>query len=572
MRLCATLAAAAAIAAGTLLAAPPGAAAPLHVTGTAAVEATAFLRDGTLEVSGRLIDDRGVPLRGGEVRVMLDVDSRDRRPPESPSPCRGAPRPRVTGAEIAQLTDEAGAFCLTLAPTLTAEHVTVRYPGDGEHEASPATAVPVITGPRSLALGFAPTPRRLELDAGDPRIWIRADAIPPAASPERIALELLLGAPDGATQPVAEAWASTGERTALQLPVTALGSPGRATLLLRFAGSAGLPPATRQVVVEKTARVELALAAPPQDEASRERARVFVRVSSRLGPVSTGSVELRLGERTVGAAPVVDGTASPIATFGAAPDGPVHLTARYLPDSPWWLPGEPLAVTVTVPPLPVWRRWPWMLAGAGVALWVLRGWRRPGARVKHEPALTPELPPGRPAVEVVSLGPERGGWQGRVRDAHLGGPIVNAEVTVAETSPAGSRVLAHAITDAEGHFQLGAVAVAGASARLRVEASWHSTLERPVPAPGELLVSLVTRRRAILDRLVGWAERVGRPWFWGAAEPTPGQLARVARERGEAGVAAWAEAAEAAAFGADPVDASREQAVAEREPPGHGSR
>lgn len=559
-------------AAGMLLGAPRAAATPLHVTGTAGVEASALLRDGALEVSGRLLDDRGVALRGAEVRVGLGEEGLRPRPPPTPSACRGAPRPRVTEAEIAQLTDDTGTFCLVITPAAPTDRVTVRYPGDDDHDASPITAVPVVAGPRSVALGFAPTPRHLALDAGDPRIWVRAEVIPPGASPERVALAVLVANPDGGEQPVAEVSTSSGERTAVPLPVAALGGPGRATLLLRFTGAGELPPATRRVVVEKTARVDLALAGPPQGDVSRVSVRVPVRATSRLGPVSTGSVELRWGEQTVGAAPVVAGTANPVARLDAAPGAPLSLTARYLPDSPWWLAGEPLAITLALPPAPLWRRWPWMLAGAGAALWVLRGWRRPGARAPHEPAPAPALPPGKPAVEVLSVGRAHGGWQGHVRDAHLGSPIALAEVAVLGPSAAGSRILARAVTDEGGQFRLGPADGSSDGARLRVEAPWHSALEQPVPASGELLVSLVTRRRAILDRLVGWAERVGRPWFWGPAEPTPGHVARVARERGDAGVAAWAEAAEAAAFGAEPVDSVRERAVAERAPPAHGSR
>jgi len=557
---------------GMLLGAPRAAAAPLHVTGTAGVEASALLRDGALEVSGRLLDDRGVAVRGAEVRLGLGAEGSRPRPPPTPSACRGAPRPRVTETEVAQLTDDTGAFCLVFAPASPTDRVTVRFPGDGDHEASPVTEVPVLAGPRSVALGFAPTPRHLALDAGDPQIWVRAEVIPPGARPERLPLAVVVADPDGSERPVTEAWTSTGDRTAVRLPVAALGEPGRATLLLRFVGSSELPPATRRVVVEKTARVELALAEPPQGDASRLSVRVPVRTQSRLGPVSTGSVELRWGERTVGAAPVVDGTASPVARLDAPPGTPVDLTVQYLPNSPWWLAGEPLSITVAVPPAPLWRRWPWMVAGAGAALWVLRGWRRPRARAPQQAEPAPASPPGKPAVEVLSVGPAHGGWQGRVRDAHLGSPVALAEVAVLGPSTAGSRVLTRAVTDEEGWFQLEPADGSSEGAHLRVEAPWHSALERPIPASGELLVSLVTRRRAILDRLVSWAERVGHPWFWGSAEPTPGHVARVARERGDAGVAAWAEAAEAAAFGAEPVDSVRERAVAERAPPAHGSR
>ena len=79
---------------------------------------------------------------------------------------------------------------------------------------------------------------------------------------------------------------------------------------------------------------------------------------------------------------------------------------------------------------------------------------------------------------------------------------------------------------------------------------------------------LVSRRRALLDRLVGWARREGRPYD-AHPEPTPGHVQRMARSGDEA--RAWAEAVERAAYSGDAIDAQREAEV-DRLAPGDGSR
>jgi hypothetical protein len=102
-------------------------------------------------------------------------------------------------------------------------------------------------------------------------------------------------------------------------------------------------------------------------------------------------------------------------------------------------------------------------------------------------------------------------------------------------------------------------------ARLEVRAPFHVDLIRALPPPGRLSIALVQRRRALLDRLVAWARRAGAPWTT-PGEPTPGDVARVARRVGSGSVAGWAERLEVAAYGPEPVDEAAEQAVRAHEP------
>jgi hypothetical protein len=165
---------------------------------------------------------------------------------------------------------------------------------------------------------------------------------------------------------------------------------------------------------------------------------------------------------------------------------------------------------------------------------------------------------------VVELGPVRSGWKGRVLDAHEGTPIEAARISVLIPAFGGDGCATSGVTDEQGHFELDHVERTE-GARLEVTARWHSTLVKPLPPPGLITVNLLSRRRALLGRLVDWALRAGRPWTQ-PGDPTPGHVARVARARHAQDVEGWAESVENAAFGPEPPDADVEQEVREREP------
>jgi hypothetical protein len=76
---------------------------------------------------------------------------------------------------------------------------------------------------------------------------------------------------------------------------------------------------------------------------------------------------------------------------------------------------------------------------------------------------------------------------------------------------------------------------------------------------------LVTRRRALLERLVRWARRRGAP-FDSSTEPTPGHVRRVAARSSVSEVEAWATKVEDAVYGPEKVTASVEQQVRAVEP------
>jgi hypothetical protein len=247
----------------------------------------------------------------------------------------------------------------------------------------------------------------------------------------------------------------------------------------------------------------------------------------------------------------------------------VALRLRYVPKDPWWTPSdESLEVIVTIGRPSPWVHLPWLLVVIGVAVWVVRAWRRPGrmARTRSRP---PPRAPGRAEVRLVERGAAGSGWRGRVIDAHDGTPIGAARVEILVPTFDGSGIAASTLSDDEGHFSIDALdAPPPEGASLRAAARFHHELAQVLPPSGVLVVALVTRRRAVLDRFVAWAQRRGPPWS-GAHEPTPEHVARVAKRRSQDEVATWALAVQDAAFGPAPLEEAREQDIAQREP-GHG--
>ena len=237
------------------------------------------------------------------------------------------------------------------------------------------------------------------------------------------------------------------------------------------------------------------------------------------------------------------------------------LELRYLPDTPWWLPGPSLAVEVPILPPSPWRRIAWIAAVAALGTWLLVGWQRPrrleraaNARALRDSARAP--------VDVLELGDAGSGWRGRVLDAHDGSPIANALVLLRLPSFDASGVLRTARTDAHGTFTLDSSEPAGPGAALEVRAPFHTPLAAPMPPPGTLVLSLTTRRRTLLARFAAWAAHEGG--WERRGEATPGE---VARRTDRAEVAGWAGAVDEAAFGPDALSESKEQAVVSRAPP-----
>jgi hypothetical protein len=164
----------------------------------------------------------------------------------------------------------------------------------------------------------------------------------------------------------------------------------------------------------------------------------------------------------------------------------------------------------------------------------------------------------RASVEVLETFAAGGGYEGYVRDAHEGTGISPAVVSF--IGPGLNRpVLLQVRTATDGAFRV-QTATFGEGTLVEVTSPFHATLTAPLPPPGVLELSLISRRRALMERLVRWAERHGKPWIRASAEPTPAEVAAVASNEAEPEVERWARGLERLAFGPSPPDAASEQA------------
>ncbi len=559
---CAFLRASAMFAALTLLWAQSAGAAKLRVRGSAELDARAVQRNAGTELRGVLSDDTGRPIGGAQIRVSLEAEAGTQLPP--PRACRSTTGNQLhhTSNVVVVDTDGAGAFCFLFPNTALTGALRVRFEGDKFFDRL-ERRVQVGQTRRSLGLAFAPEPRVLSLDRKEHVIHVETRVDPPfergdSADPIAVSLELLQGP---TVTNLAEINLAPGDRGSFTPLVKQLGQPGPAKLRVRFAGNRGLSSAESTTHVHKTARVTVTLAQDVAPVRSGEDAVIRVAASSALGALETGAIEVLSGNRSLGTATVQSGAAvwrGPI----FANEGTLLLSVRYLPGAPWWLAAEPISVPIVVRPPSPWRSLPWLLVAVAIGAWVLRGWRRP-LRAKRAKESEP-LATGRESVEVVAPGKPRSGWNGVVVDAHEGTAIANATVSIRLPSFEAESQSVEACCDAEGAFVLPDCPV-GEGAELEAHAVHHTTLRRPVPAPGRVVIRMISRRRAVLARLVAWAERRGPPWK-PKADPTPAQVAQTARERRDGATRNWAQNVERAAFGPNPPDAAEEARIRQAEP------
>ncbi|MCC6521969.1 MAG: carboxypeptidase regulatory-like domain-containing protein [Polyangiaceae bacterium] len=538
------------------LGAAPSDAYKLRVRGGAIIDGHLRFHEQWLELRGQLSDDG----RSALGRAVLRVRARAGQSLGEPEACASSNVPNVDGGGTRIETDASGGFCVRWRRAPAAGQLVVAFGGDAFHGAAERSFAFDRDGPQRVAteLRFDPRPSMLDLDKAE--ITLTATLVPGARQdmgPSRQGLLVELW--DDTRGRVSGALTGGDGRAELHVPSAALGDPGLGTLELRFAGNDALAPANDVQQVIRRASVGLALAEELEPTDPSDGARVLVRASAARGEVADGVVEAVRGGQSIASAPVVAGRAELLAVF--SPRGDARLIVRYLPQSPWWRAGR--ALEVTIPVAPPNRAWHALLSAVvlAAAAWVGVSWRR-----ARKPPLT-ETPgtPHAPGVHVVATRAAADGWRGAVYDAHDGKPIAGALLRIAAPSLHGeaSSTLREARSDAEGRFALDALPTFPSAARLVIRAALFSREDKPLPPCGELRVGLVTRRRAVLARLVAWAQRRGGP-FDVPPEPTPGQVRDAAR--GQAEVAAWAAAVEQAAFGPEAVGEEAERKLTDLEP------
>ncbi len=527
----------------------------LKVSGKASFTWEARSVGDTFEVRATLSDEVGRPLPNAEVRLRASA------PAGSPMLRRcGDPR-AGSGAEILVTTDNLGRVCSSVSG-MAAGALELGYRDARGYLERTSATVELPNGVKTaFEVGFDPPLTTLSLDQPAQELGLVARALDRGTAPTGAELVLSLSA-DGNERELGRApLDGLGEIHRLTFVSGSFERPGPARLLARLASRSGEELARATLPVLRSATVQLNL--PPELQRGVEPgATLQVRAASVLGPAPSGVVEARSLGRSVAAARVSQGVASlTLPSAGVAQLGG-SLTLEYVGAGPGWLSGPPVELRV-LPIGPSYARYAlWILAAALAALAVVLGWRRPP---RPRPVAEPEAPRARASIELIESFGSDGGYQGLVCDAHEGfgiSPAVVSFIGAAANRP----VLLQVRTNTEGAFKVESTSFPPGTL-LEVTAPFHATLVAALPGPGILQLSLVSRRRALLERLVRWAERRGKPWTRAMGEPTPAHIAEVAAQEAEPNVERWARGMEHLAFGPVAPDAASEQAAGVSEDP-----
>lgn len=556
------------VAVGVMLIANVAEAVKVRVRGGSSVKLVALEGSDEVTIRGQVSDDAGASM--GRVGIRIEAlgagDKVERM--GTPIPCPGDQafgQVRSDGDAYVVTTDERGAFCVRKPGTAAGLKFRAKFIGNNLFEGTDLAIAPTPEGDqRETVLKFDATPATIDLDRPNTTVSVslridRDDALRVLSVVKRDGHEILLK--DERGEVVARAATGGDGRARLDVATKSLAGPGNGELVAEFGGSRELAPSRVSAFVTRVAatRLEAPEAVTGDPDSGVE---IDAEVRWHSGDVEGGIVEAVLAGASVGAGTVEKGRARVVVSFAGGASTKVPITLRYVPASPFYLTGPPATVDVKVQGPSAWRQAVLAAVGLALAAWIVLKWRRAPKSERHDSVLPPP-PSGRPEILVVDRPSGLKGWRGVVNDAHDGFPIANAELRIVVPTFTGRGVLAETRTDAEGTFSLDVEAPR--DARLIVEGELHATYEQPLPSPSVLRVALVTRRRALLDRLVRWARSRGMPYD-SSKEPTPGHVRRVAARTGSPQVEAWASKLEHVAFGPRPVTRDTEDDVGAAEP------
>jgi hypothetical protein len=601
----------------------------IHLHGVARIDAHVARSHGKLVVSGTVSgalpgDLDGAAHLGGVTRVAIEIARTG--PGAAPLPATGAPSlvdlaasapemctdvnqaPVLEGAArmlvpTAPLSSGPGTarFCIRLAIPTGKYLVRLESRAVGLMD-SAHLDLPVDLGLQTVTLRFDPPLTTVRLDDDAPvSIGVVAttedDGVTRPAPSLPIALASEAGA-GGAGPTLGSATTDAAGTARFVVPAPRLGPAGQGEVRASFAGNATDGPTSVATSIERQLRVVLAFPAAQNGRLPS----ASVTSSTPLHVVAggacaargcrgtpTGTVEVHVvndgGDLIAGAAALADGKADVVMTFGTgfARGGEAALRVLYLPDAPWFSPapgaaGSPALVQPLDPPS-AWREFGFAGAGVLVLAWLLASRLSLGSALRRPPR-RPDDAAHVPTVAIV--GPERapGECRGRVLDAHDATPVAGARVAHERPGFERSQVVTETVADDAGNFVLSAQGLQPGDL-LVSEGPQHVVRRMPMPTGGELRVTLIARRRALLERLVAWARRRGAP-FDTSPEPTPEHVRRMAfaGQHGSPGAArdihgdsvriqAWAGAVEQAAYGGEAVDARREAEVDRLAPQAH---
>jgi hypothetical protein len=570
----------------------------VHLRGMARIDAHAARSQGKLVLRGSVTDDMGVAVE--HVRVTVHLSPASVEPlaaslssassaSSAASAASAAPETCGDVAEAPSLdgvdrwvvpTDASARFCVRLGVPAGryVAHLEARESGFVD---SARLDLPVDSALEAVTLRFDPEQPFVSLDESEIPIEVTASTEDDGVVAAAARLPLTLSNEAGTTLGTA----TTNETGHAQfvVPGALFGPAGPGELRVSFAGSANAGASSHARAVERRALVvleapdaiagRLALAPSEADTFLRVVAKAACASRGCVG-VPTGTIEVGLGDGDpsgrVGAATLQRGEARVGAALGvpAEPGAELPLEVRYLPDAPWFEPVRPLLLTQPLRPPSAWNKIALALAGLAVAGWIgiARLPRRSESRAPDARGRRKGEPSAETVARVEMVRPDaagKGGWTGKVFDSHEHGPLPGVRVAVERPGFEHAEALGEAISDEAGLFVLAPIEARPGDV-LVAEGPLHARMRQPVPPHGEIRVALVARRRALLDRLVAWARRRGRP-FDARPDPTPAHVSRMARS-GDV-VKEWAEAVERAAYSGAAVDAEREAEVDRLAPP-----
>jgi hypothetical protein len=548
--------------------APVALAAPrLEVRGASHIDVRTSHTTDSLAVSATLLDDVDRPIRDATVLVRFAAADGTslRARPCAPPPGSSA----VPGTEaVSVTTDPDGTLCVRADRPAGGGAATAKLAFAGSHLLKGSEADASIDPSRAaVELSFDPAtrgPQVVMLGEGA----VSLNAVATLDDPSLPSSDLVLHLEGEHGRHLADAPTDRKGVARFVVPEAALGAPGPGVLRLSFDGDGRHAHATREVPCERRVRVVLRpheVDANGRARAEETEAGVQIDVdalTAQGSPVPGGSVEGVVDGAVVGAAPIVAARARLTLPAASARGKDVRIGVRYVPDVPWYVAGRPAALDLGVRRTLLLRRLGVMALGLAVFAWFFLARSRlfatferaKGAKVAggHEPAAMPTA-----RIDVLAAhGDARTTWEGRVVDAHDGGSVRHATIVLERAGFGAVEKIAETTADDAGRFVLDAPS-ARPGDQLSVEGRLHQRLVRAAPAHGTVEVSLVSRRRAVLRRLVDWARGRGGP-FATKHEPTPGQVRRAA---GDGRTARWATAVEGAAFGHAEVDARVEMEV-----------
>ncbi len=572
--------------------APAAATAHVRVRGATRIEAHAARAFGRLVVSGTVTDDVGRPASGDEhvSQVFLSfrratddhTDTDGTRGNDTvnvstalPEACAAAgasasgaaPPTLVAPDRLGIAVDAAGHFCVKLALAAERYACHIEVPASGLVDGSKLDWPLDLRLPAVAIVSLAFDPERPTLSLDDPTTNLEVVASVEEEGVTRGAPGLTITVSNESGDALGDATTVGSGRALLRVESARLGRLGKGELRAAFAGGPSASPTGCSLPVERQSRVVLSVADAERSDGATVRLPVGspeegihlqIIAAPRCAAAGclgspTGAVEARVGEAIVGAATLDHGQARLLVSFARPAASEVPLRIRYLPDAPWFLAGDDLELTQPLRSPSPWRTLSLGAAGLAVLAWLAIA-RLSALRAPQRLGSRPGKPTGRQVVarvELLQALPEQQGWTGVVVDAHDGTPVEDAKVAIERRGFERIAVVAEARSGKDGRFALSAVAHEPGD-EIASEGALHAPLRGALPPSGDLRVALVLRRRAVVDRMVAWARRRGKP-FDARPEPTPGHVRRAAG--GDSPVGRWADAVEKAAFGGETLDA-----------------